>query len=167
MGKWGGGKPSKSIISSAKNAVDLIYSLTTGDGYADGWKDYGNTDLCRVVSELVKRGVLKKVHIGHHKYRYTWIATSEPTEHFYMTVAYRLAEIQNNAQENRKKKLHTEAEQSVFDTSTAEPEPESTGPDADKPVSLSGFSTQELWGELKRRGAKVVDGRLVIITELS
>lgn len=107
------------------------------------------------MGELVKRGVLSKVRHskGYRKgvyYAYKWTATSEPTPHFVRSVA---DAIHKNQKEQTARRYSAQPPQAPSESFIKRIE-----------VSLSEFSSEELWAELKRRGAVIKNNKLMIVT---
>ena len=137
--------------------IDTTYRLTSRDG---GYKG-GLTRLLgenknfqtRVLRELRKRGVL--LLQGRRSVTYRWSPTAmAPTETFYKSVAKSV---------NLKPAAPTKPkEEHAIGVVKA-------GEHAGKVAvaSLEPFSDQELWDELKKRGARIVDGTLRIVKEVT
>lgn len=155
----GGGKTiSPAIKKQYKELIDFVYTLTFEKEYKDGFSGYNNNRLSSIVTELVKRGVLEKrsVYCGNKAGRYcvfTWKATSAPTDHFVNSVAHAI-------EGKRKEYLKSRREENMAQREKSET-PEA--PAVQQP-SLSEFSSADLWAELKRRGAEIVNGKLMIVT---
>lgn len=128
-----------------KKHVDFLYDLTK-DGYDGSMSSFKSATLTKVASELIKRGVISKKRIVGVRFSYRWNASMAPTEHFYLSVAKALSEHQREIDKGRRMKT------AAMNTSA---------PVNDK--TLSDYSIQELWDELKKRGVQVEDGRLVVI----
>lgn len=137
--------------------IDTTYRLTSREGGHKG----GLTRILgekqdfqtRVLRELRKRGVL--LLQGRRNVTYRWSPTAmAPTEFFYKSVAKSL---------------------NLKPAAPAKPKEEhaigvvKAGEHAGKVAvaSLEPFSDQELWDELKKRGARIVDGTLRIVKEVT
>ena len=104
---------------------------------------FGSATLTKVSAELVSRGVLKKSRKGVH-FHYVWAANCAPTDTFYKNVAKSISDHQKEIDAKRR------AEKPVVVEKIVE-------------KSLSAYSIQELWDELKSRGVQIEDNKLVVI----
>lgn len=109
------------------------------------------------MGELVKRGVLSKVRHskGYRKgvyYAYKWTATSEPTPHFVRSVA---DAIHKNQKEQTARRYNPAPAGIIANTGE---------PVYVKSDYISKMTTEELWAELKRRGAVIKNNKLMIVT---
>lgn len=161
------------LPKTVKEFVDFIYEylIEHPDGLAFPMKSITSSGTQkRIASILVQRGIIGKTTIPNvgkpgHSCRYRWAATMPPTKTLYGSI---VSEIRNekykwpsyncNAKKNREA---VEADPMPTPT-TDEPQ--------EQPISvfngfepLDGFSDQELWDELKKRGYTIEDNRLVII----
>ena len=144
-------------------AIDFIYALTNNRLYSDGWGKY-KFALKRVATILINRGVLVTVGNKFRKHTYKWNPTaSEPTEHFYKSVAQEIANIE------REYKVRKKAESvGLKPVKKEEPKP-SASPTPKKEektepqwaIWQDDTSDQALWDELKRRGYTIEDNKLV------
>ncbi|MBR5414143.1 MAG: hypothetical protein IK114_14115 [Fibrobacter sp.] len=166
---------SKAIIKQYKDLIDFVYSLTHEKDYTEGFAAYRNNRLSAIVTELVKRGVLEKKsnYNGHGvRYSFTWVASSAPTPHFVNSVAAvvegKTREYQRRSREKKRNEEKREIPgiESTKNVSTpAEPEkPRENENQKENP--LAAYSPAELWAELKRRGAVILDGKVQILTPL-
>lgn len=108
------------------------------------------------MGELVKRGVLSKVRHskGYRKgvfYAYKWTATSEPTPHFVRSVADAIHKNQRDQVARR------HASPAGLAANTGEPV-------YVKSDYISKMTVEELWAELKKRGAVIRNNKLMIVT---
>lgn len=135
-----------------KSCIDTIYELTK-EGYVGSMGSLGDTILMKVSTELVNRGVVKKDRLKGSTYKYTWVATSAPTETFYKNILTHLRSYQKgiDAKNRALKKSKFEVKPAVESVV----------------VKIDSFSTQELWDELKRRGAVIENNQLVIVTKVA
>ena len=153
----GGGVNYYTTPSPCAELIDFIYALTKDEDYLDGFASFKNAQLSLVATELVKRGVLSKKPRGRlkngerggNRFAYRWAANSEPTKHFAVSVAQTIAEKMSKPK-------------TTMQTSEKPTPP----PAATLAKSLDGFTNQELWDELKRRGAQIINGELAIVTKL-
>ena len=141
-------------LAKCKLVIDTIFELTK-DGYQG---KLGIDNHTSAVSRLLqKRGILKRT--GSSRYpRYKWVAGMAPTEVLYKNI---LSDYQAMIIPPERKKETDELPPPIPKTSNLPP--------GAKPITgnvLERFSSQQLWEELKRRGAQIVDGELVIITKL-
>ena len=132
----------KGYLQTCKKHIDFIYELTK-EGYAGSMSSFGSATLTKVSAELVSRGVLKKTRKGVH-FHYVWAANCAPTETFYKNVAKSISDHQKEIDAKRR------AEKPVVVEKIVE-------------KSLSAYSIQELWDELKSRGVQIEDNKLVVI----
>lgn len=140
-----------------KELIDFIYNATKDEEYKDGFKGLGDQLLILIVGELVKRGVLSKVRHskGYRKgvfYAYKWTATSEPTPHFVRSVADAIHKNQRDQVARR-----YAASPVGLAANTGEPV-------YVKSDYISKMTVEELWAELKKRGAVIKDNKLMIVT---
>ena len=132
----------KGYLQTCKKHIDFIYELTK-EGYAGSMSSFGSATLTKVSAELVSRGVLKKSRKGVH-FHYVWAANCAPTDTFYKNVAKSISDHQKEIDAKRR------AEKPVVVEKIVE-------------KSLSDYSIQELWDELKSRGVQIEDNKLVVI----
>ena len=124
----------KGYLQTCKKHIDFIYELTK-EGYAGSMSSFGSATLTKVSAELVSRGVLKKSRKGVH-FHYVWAANCAPTDTFYKNVAKSISDHQKEIDAKRR------AEKPVVVEKIVE-------------KSLSDYSIQELWDELKSRGVQI------------
>lgn len=152
----------KTYLGRIKDAVDFIYLLVTEsqDGYRSG---FSSCDFIvkRVVKVLVDRGALRREYSGAiggpgRKFIYKWGSTMAPTDNLYKVVMTELQEKKKveNARRNRKRNTVAQTPAQIEVPAT---------PKERYITTLDGFSSQELWDELKKRGYTIEDNRLVII----
>lgn len=152
----------KPIKKTVKDTIDYAYEMLAGNqiGVELNVKGLG-FNAARVCSILVKRGIIEKTKTTGGKCIYKWVASMPPTNVLYGSIADQLAHEQKNRREKYKNAHHVSgyAKQS---------EPEATNEPVEKKdvLSLDSFTDQELWDELKRRGARIIDGKLVIVKEV-
>lgn len=132
----------KGYLQACKKHIDFIYELTK-EGYDGSMSSFGSATLTKVSAELVSRGVLKKSRKGVH-FHYVWVANCAPTDTFYKNVAKSISDHQKEIDAKRR------AEKPVVVEKIVE-------------KSLSDYSIQELWDELKSRGVQIEDNKLVVI----
>lgn len=159
-----------SFYANYKEAIDLVYSLTSNQEYKEGFNKLGSAVVRNVVTELVRRGVLKKTHYpmggtkGFH-YGFQWIAPSAPTNNFVKSVADAIRARQREYLTNERRRKRTQA--SAMPEAEMPPIPAETqtpSVDAIKDY-IDHLTDQELWDILKRRGAAIRNNRLVIVRE--
>ena len=162
-------KSYKSRNAQVKETIDFVFELLSSnpDGCEMKASDLGFVGGM-VVKILVGRGIVERTRMKnrYHSFLYKWVATSAPTKVLYGSVAQELADREHN----RYKKHYTPKRQpadtdpdkqeavDVIDTTVVEPEPEPV-----YATPLDGFSTQELWDEIKRRGFFIEGERLCIV----
>lgn len=140
-----------------KELIEFVYNATKDEEYKDGFKGLGDQTLILIVGELVKRGVLTKVRHskGYRKgifYAYKWVATSEPTPHFVRSVADAIHKNQRDQAARR-----YAASPAGLSANTGEPV-------YVKSDYISKMTVEELWAELKKRGAVIRNNKLMIVT---
>ncbi len=151
----------KSYLGRVKEAVDFIYCLVNEepDGYSAG---FATCDMIvkRVVSVLVRRGALCRENAGANGNKgrgfiYKWGSNMAPTNNLYKVVMGELQEKKKAENDRRNRKRNQAAQTPAHIDVPATPKEYVT--------ALDGFSAQELWDELKKRGYSIEDNRLVII----
>lgn len=141
-------KGKNGYIQTVKEKIDVLYEVTKG-GYTGSISSFKDFTLSKVASELIKRGVIRKQRVeGTVGYHYDWVATSEPTPTFYKNVA---EAIQKHQHEIDKARRENEKKDAAVTAKTKE-----NG-------SLSDYTIQALWDELKKRGVQIEGDRLVVI----
>lgn len=137
-------KVSKERLESTKQHVDFIYELCK-DGYEGSFSTFG-VPMQKVKAELVKRGVLDKTKTAPRTFTYKWVASMAPTNQFYKSVAIAIGTKQSlyDASYKCKKKSVEQDETPVV-------------------KALSDYTIEELWAEMRSRGAEIENGHLVII----
>ena len=155
-----GYKVSKELAESTKKCVDVIYELTK-DGYTGSFSSLGSATLMKVLSECIKRGVVTKTR-NKRQFTYLWVAQSEPTTQFYVSVA---GVIGSHQKELDKVKRAAQKATRMPQNEPVAKEEEKRVPQVIQPAqkSLKDYSIEELWGELKSRGVEVENNHLVII----
>ena len=169
----------RTYLGRIKDSVDFIHALVTEsqDGYTGGFDKFGSALIPRVSCALVKRGVLIRSAVKRDDgktgrlYQYKWSSNMSPTNTLYKTVMSDIRE--SKAEENmRGRQRRAEKQTGMTPTAVIMEEhaaiPESvveTVINAKKEfvTDLDGFSAQELWDELKKRGYTIEDNRLVIV----
>ena len=149
-------KATKLFVESTKAYIDSIYEITK-NGFTGALTSGHPTSMMKVTSELVKRGVLVKTHLGGNRYHWQWGAGSAPTNHFYNSVAYAIgshqAILSSNANKARMagQELAPKPLKAISVTSTM------------SSPTLKNATLQELWDELKSRGCVIENNHLVVI----
>lgn len=176
-------KVTSKTLAIVKEIVDFIYEATVVEGgYKGGWSKY-STRFRKVASILVKRGVLVREGKQLHTL-YKWNnAAMYPTNPFYKSVAQEMVKderaiMARSYQKKKRQKVHDAAEaQKAAVADENETVQENVPADMVQPAdeaeiapetatSLASFSDQELWDELKRRGARIVAGRVKMVKEI-
>lgn len=142
----------KSLKQTVKETIDFVYELLTTNpgGYELKPKTLG-FNASRVCSTLVKRGIISKDVLSTsgkpgHTCIYKWIANMPPTKVLYGSVTDEI----KHQQSVSKKKATQKNDVVVCQNDNSD-------------SSLERFTSQELWDELKRRGATIKDGKIVIV----
>lgn len=151
-----------------KDTIDFVYEMLINnpDGLQISFKDYGKIEK-RIVSILIKRGIITKTPISTGRrgcaWKYKWIATMPPTKVLYGSVVDEYRDIQRawKSSSNEKKKDYLHATTEKKEDAVVLPVVEL--PQEERINALDGFSDQELWDELKKRGYSIEDNRLVIV----
>ena len=161
-----------------KKTVDAVYDYLTPhpDGITMKGGDYGKRGAA-VCSELVRRGIITKSYVpnvgkGGLCCKYRWTATMGPTTVLYGSIAQRLYDTQKRYDETHKKKVKELAKKGEKSDDVVVPSVDACVTDVDVPEpsktfctvsTLDGFSAQELWDELKKRGYFIKDSRMAIV----
>lgn len=183
-------KVTSKTLMQVKEIVDFIYEATvTESGYIGGWSKYSSR-FRHVAKILVKRGILIREGANIHQ-SYKWSnAAMAPTKPLYKSVAQEMVSEERTVVKNsydRKKRRDAErraAEQKAQKVAEAasvlsegeepiqapEVSPTAKTEGRNKPCPLAAvlayFSDQALWDELKRRGARIVDGKMKVVREV-
>ena len=149
---------------TVKETIDFVYEYLAAhpEGIEMSAKSLGLTQ-CRIVSLLIKRGIVQKNAISAKGrrgciWRYKWVAT------LYGSIVDQLRDDSRRQHQNRKRGKLQKTEAPI-----QEPKPQDTmqvsvdEPKKEYVTTLDGFSAQELWDELKKRGYTIEDNRLVIV----
>lgn len=162
---------------TVKDIVDLVFELTTSTpgGNALKVQDFGSCGY-DVVKVLVGRGILERIEnrTFPRTYTYKWAVASAPTNVLYGSIAQEIRDYYK-----RKKELASARRKSMEKSKQAESkiEPETASEPVVTPAdplpsisipntawSLSSFSIQELWDELKGRGCVIIENKLALPT---
>ena len=146
----------KPIKQTVKDTIDYVYELlsTNPSGYELNVSGLGfNAACCCAI--LVKRGIISKERKyinGQLHVIYKWVANMPPSKVLYGSVSDEL-----KSEQSKRKRRVAPPKSNANDKESIAP--------AFTPVNLSMdcFSEQELWDELKRRGATIKDGKLMIV----
>ena len=165
-------------LLKVKEMVDFIYEATAAEGgYKGGWSKYSGR-FKKVATILSKRGVI--VHSGYKdNIVYTWnkVATP-PTKVFYKSVAQELLKGEKGARNRYRQKLRRQREALKKAAQTVDEKPLVVIPQEQSEGRVQGttalqyvyplehYTDQELWDELKRRGARIVDGKMKVVKEI-
>lgn len=146
------------LAKTVKETIDFVYEFLAPhpEGIVMNAKSLGAVPRS-IVTILVSRGILQKTYVKADgrigvECSYKWAATMSPTKTLYGSVTGELRDIRKRRNEARKKSDHVVAQETVPQESPKE-----------YVTTLDGFSSQELWDELKKRGYTIEDNRLVII----
>lgn len=147
-----------SLAKTVKETIDFVYEYLAPhpDGIVMNAKSLGGVPRS-IVTVLVSRGILQKTYVNAVGRRgvecsYKWAATMSPTKTLYGSVTDELRNIRKQRKEAGKKSKPVVAQETV-----------PKAPPKEYVTTLDGFSAQELWDELKKRGYSIEDNRLVII----
>lgn len=149
---------------TVKETVDFVYEYLAPhpEGIEMNARSLGLTQ-CRVVTIMLKRGIVAKKAIRATGRRgvvwiYKWVATMAPTKTLYGSIVDQLRDDGRRQHQNRKRGKAQKPEEPV-----QEPQVSVEEPKKEFVTTLDGFSSQELWDELKKRGYSIEDNRLVIV----
>ena len=160
------------LPKTVKEFVDFIYEylIEHPDGLSFPMRSIVESRTQkRIASILCQRGIIEKTPVPSASgrgcsYKYKWVANMAPTKTLYGSIVTEIRNEQNNWPSYKKKR--TTEEPTPLDVDKRENDKEAT----QQPLStfvcfgpLEGFSDQELWDELKRRGYSIEDNRLVIV----
>ena len=188
-------KVTSNTLVKVKEIVDFLFEATvTEGGYKGGWSKY-STRFRKIAHILVKRGVLiKEGNQMHTTYKWNNAAMC-PTKPFYKSVAQEMVKgerevMARSYQKKKREKAHAESEaqkaavaaekESVREEVPVEVVPFAGGHDSGQETAMGvqykenpllkpdmrAFTEQELWDELKRRGARIVDGKMKVVKEV-
>lgn len=151
---------SPKMLKNVKEIIETIYEITQTE-YKGGFKKEGNL-FRSVATILVKRGsIIKHGERRHSTYEWNPIAM-KPTKVFIASVAEELA--RNKSEQNRRYKSKIKSQKSTdMNQIETEREKQEAGVVVDNPT-LAQYTIQELWDEIKRRGAVIEDNRLALHT---
>lgn len=158
-----------------KERVDFVYQLLTENpsGYRGGFSS--QDALTRIVVRcLVRRNVVHKGDKLRNTYTYTWAASMAPTKVLYKNI---LEDVQKEPSHCRHGAKAAPQQKQHLRFQMERPKPPVVGLRADtgepmynvskREEFLKSLSAQELWDELKSRGAQVFNGEVVILQKLS
>lgn len=157
------GRKYQPLSKTVKEIVDLVFELTTSnpDGYEMKATELGGAGRL-VVKILHQRGIIERIRMKNrvHSFLYKWAVASAPTKVLYGSITQELTDMlrKKNREYNSKKKS---AEKVAVDEIAEETVP---APAVPLVPSLGQFTIQELWAEIKRRGAVIEDNRLALHT---
>lgn len=170
------GKKLVPLPKTVKETVDFIYEylIEHPDGLVFPMREIVETRTQqRVISILVKRGIIEKKSVptdGKYgaSYRYKWVANMPPTKTLYGSIVTEIRNEQNNWPSWKKKKKTADPQTKIEENTDELVPPICEQEETQQTVfngfaPLDGFSDQELWDELKKRGYTIEDNRLVII----
>lgn len=173
-------KKGKSYLGRIKDSVDFIYALVTesDDGYIGGFESFGSSLIEDVSTALVRRGALIRNYFGKKGQpgrftKYTWGSEMSPTNVLYKTIMGDLRNSKMKEKEREKERRKTPQGYDgivpsvviVGESAEIPQQADVVVPDGKKEyvTTLDGFSSQELWDELKKRGFSIEGDKLVII----
>ena len=152
------GGASPTTISKVKEVVDFIFEATVGGGYKGGWTKYP-ARFRAIAAILKKRGIL--VREGNKRFPIQkWFNPSmTPTKNLYKSIADELvlSERESSKKTYMKSKKEKTKAMPVVETPIIAPIMQTQS------SVLDGFSDQELYDELKRRGYCIEDNKLVVV----
>lgn len=183
-------------LLKVKEMVDFIYEATAAEGgYKGGWSKYSGR-FKKVATILSKRGVIvHSGYKDNIVYTWNKVATP-PTKVFYKSVAQELLNGEKGARNRYRQKLRrqrdalkrAEAEKAAVEAEKERRQAEVLAASSQPAVGaesgqgtamgvqykenpllkpdLRAFTDQELWDELKRRGARIVDGKMKVVKEI-
>ena len=154
-----------------KDVIDFAYEylIQHNDGITMNAKEIFGSDR-DIFTVLVKRGIVKKTYVAASGRRgvickYKWVATMPPTKNLYASISQELRD------ESAKYKTSSISKGLTPDMVVLEEAKEIPATVIEQVIEakkqyvtqLDGFSDQQLWDELKKRGYSIEDNRLVII----
>lgn len=167
------------LPKTVKETVDFIYEflIVHPDGVQFSAGSLGGSTQKRILCILVKRGIVERTWLltgGTGRVcKYKWIATMPPTKTLYGSIVTEIRDEQKAWPSHKKsaKSKQSVKEQSVVDEKQdAVIDAVAQEPIGVDPTSVfagfgpfDGFSDQELWDELKKRGYSIEGNRLVIV----
>ena len=155
----------KPLLGKIKEAIDAVYEMTvTPGGYHGHFTDYPTT-VWRVVPILVQRNIVSRERdpMKARSFIYKWVATMHPTATLYKSLEQEIRDkvrSYNKTAKGKEKKANKKEVPIVVDTPVVNdlvPAPVKK----EYVNSLDGFSSQELWDELKKRGFGIEGDRIV------
>lgn len=156
------GRPLPRIV---KETIDFAYEMLIQhqDGVVFSPSGLGFNEA-RVFAILYKRGIIERTCTARtkgpgHEYKYKWAANSAPTKVLYGSITDELRDIDRKKRERKKarKQRQPDVRDEVAPIIVDPPQKE-------RIIALAGFSSQELWDELERRGCTIENNIPVIIT---
>lgn len=166
-----------------KERIDFIYNLLKEypSGYKDGFASYDSlTRLC--VTKLLDRGAVTRVRDTQRrglKFVYKWAASMAPTKVLYKNI---IEDIHKSPSHNHAlRKVNKTQDPPLLEVEHKLPEKSKNPPVvglmahtgepvynvAKKEDFIHSLTAQELWDELKSRGAQVLNGEVVIVQKLA
>lgn len=150
------------LLGKIKDAIDAVYEMTvTPGGYHGHFKEYP-TIFWRVVSVLCQRKIVSRERnpLQRCSFVYKWVATMHPTTTLYKSVEQEIRDKVRAYRSNERKKKERQPKTetpAVFDNSMVVSPIHNTREEG----ILDGFSAQELWDELKKRGFEIEGDHIV------
>lgn len=156
------GKNKRRTLSQAtKETVDFIYDYLSPhpEGITMNAKQLGKTES-RICSLLVRRGIITKNRsgFGAKEYRYKWVAPMPPTKVLYGSIVDEIRDQDRGYKDRHKNK---QKQDTVMNQIEKEREEQEAVVVVDKP-SLTQYTIQELWDEIKRRGGHIEGGQIAV-----
>lgn len=155
-----GNKKPKPLLGQVRDAVDKIYELTTANGgYHGSFVGYTQT-FGKVIHVLVSRGIVSRSRKTSLKsYIYSWATPNHPTDNLYKSITHELRDRQKAYEIKSKAKKMALKKTEIVKVPVVNELTESLK--KEYVTSLDGFSSQELWDELKKRGFGIEGDRIV------
>ena len=158
---------SKRTMNAIRDNIDFIHGLTSGeDGYTGSLHDIGGR-VYEITREMLSRGVLIKSYVGKGKklYNYRWnVNAMAPTNEFYKSIAKAVIKHERDAHTRRREQAKSNlpvVPETIREDSTSKTQ-DTLFHQENQILPLAGFTSGELWDELKRRGATIEDNRIVL-----
>lgn len=166
------------LPKTVKETVDFVYEylIEHPDGVSISMtKLLDSRTQRKIVGILIKRGIIQKKPVAVSgksgcTYKYKWVATMPPTKTLYGSIVMEIHDEQNNWPSWKKKKTAAKQKPAVDEKPNVVVDVAAQESTPIEPTTVftgfgpfDGFSDQELWDELKRRGYSIEDNRLVIV----
>lgn len=154
-------KKLKPLGQTVKETIDFVFELLAPhqDGVTMKTTDFGFYGQM-VVKILASRRIIERKKCSNNSYKYKWVANHNPTPVLYGSITDEIRDIttrRSKAQEARKKEKRAALRKEP--APVAQP---SVVTVREYVTDLDGFSAQELWDELKKRGYSIDNGGLYV-----